>query len=87
MCVRAEIFPTALTIDVEGAELLVLWGAEKTLAENSLKVWVSIHEDLMERDFGRTTHEVHTFMEGLGYSGEHLATDHEEHYFYTKEAK
>ena len=81
---RSGITPTAITIDVEGAELLVLEGAEKTLTENDLKVWVSIHPDLMEESFNKTKADVHRFMENLGYSKRYLATDHEEHYLYLK---
>jgi FkbM family methyltransferase len=84
---RSGVIPTAITIDVEGAELLVLQGAKRTLAENNLKVWVSIHPDLMEKSFNHTKNDIHNFMEKLGYSKEYLATDHEEHWLYTKGAK
>lgn len=79
---RSGIIPTALTMDVEGAELLVLQGARETLEQHHPKVWVSIHPDLMERDYGTTPDQVHAFMEGLGYRGEHIATDHEAHWVY-----
>lgn len=75
--------PDAITIDVEGAELLVLHGAENTLREWHPKVWVSVHPDLMARDYGTGPDELHAFMESLGYRGEHLATDHEQHWMYT----
>lgn len=81
---RSGITPTALTIDVEGAELEVLKGAKKTLIENNLKVWVSIHPDLMLKGFDHEPDHIHDFMEELGYKGEHLATDHEQHWFYTR---
>lgn len=75
--------PDAITIDVEGAELLVLRGAEATLREWHPKVWVSIHPDMMERDYHVTAEELHAFMADYGYTGEHLATDHEEHWIFT----
>ncbi len=81
---RSGIIPTAITIDVEGAELIVLHGAEKTLVKNNLKVWVSIHPDLMKKSFRHTKDDVHNFMDKLGYVREYLATDHEEHWFYRK---
>lgn len=82
--VRLSLPPGAITIDVEGAELLVLRGAEKTLREVGPMVWVSIHPDLCERDYNTTEQEIHDYMEGLGYKGEHLAYDHEHHYRFTK---
>lgn len=81
------IQPDALTIDVEGAELLILKGAEKTLKSRSLKVWVSIHRELGERDYGVKPEQVHEFMMRCSYSSQYLATDHEEHWYFTKAAK
>lgn len=80
---RSGIIPTAVTMDVEGAELLVLHGAAETLAVHHPKVWISIHPDLGERDYGVIPKQVHRFMDQCGYSGEHLATDHEEHWFFS----
>ncbi len=76
-----DVRPDAITIDVEGAELLVLAGAAGALVHHPL-VWVSIHPELMERDYNTTPAMVHDFMAGYGYKGTHLATDHEEHWFY-----
>lgn len=78
------IMPNALTIDVEGAELFVLRGAEKTLKENDIKVWVSEHDDMAERDYVVKPGEIATFMQSLGYTREVLATDHERHVYYSK---
>lgn len=76
------IVPDALTMDVEGAELLVLKGAEKTLKKYKPKLWVSIHPDLGLRDYEITKEMTLDFLEGLGYVGEHLSTDHEEHWYF-----
>jgi len=73
--------PDAVTIDVEGAELLVLQGAQGALSMLKPLVWVSIHPDLMER-YDTTPGQLHMFMATLGYTGEHLATDHEEHWMF-----
>lgn len=73
------IVPNALTMDVEGAELLILKGAEKTLKENNLKVWVSIHNELGLRDYNQQPDDVYEFMRKCGYQSEFLATDHEDH--------
>lgn len=83
---RSGITPSALTMDVEGAELLVLQGAEATLREHHPKTWVSIHPDLMGQHYGTTPEQVHAFMDSLGYTGEFIAQDHETHYFYSPNA-
>ena len=74
--------PAGITIDVEGAELLVLRGAVETLQEHRPHVWVSIHPDLMWRDYGTADDSLHGFMDDLGYRGTHLATDHEQHWHF-----
>lgn len=75
--------PTVITIDVEGAELTVLRGASKVLFQNRPTVFVSVHIDLPwidEKYPGDTGEKVAEHMEFHGYVGEHLATDHEEHW-------
>lgn len=75
-------FPKALTIDVEGAEFSVLKGAHAYLLAGRPLVWVSIHPDLIEKNYGHRPEDIHGFMEALGYSAELLAIDHEEHFLY-----
>lgn len=77
-----KITPDALNIDVEGAELEVLKGSFNTLNEIKPLVWLSVHPDLMERDYGHQPGEVKKFMRDLGYVGRLLGTDHEQHWFY-----
>lgn len=77
--------PTHITIDVEGAELTVLRGARDVLLGQRPTVFVSIHTDLpwMELRYpGDTRDSVIAFMNLVGYDGEHLATDHEEHWVF-----
>jgi FkbM family methyltransferase len=76
------IVPDALTIDVEGAELCVLQGAHDTLVAHHPQIWVSIHPDLMERDYGDLPHELYGYLGRRGYTGTHLATDHEQHWHF-----
>lgn len=75
--------PDAITIDVEGAGLQVLRGAVNTLQEHRPLVWISIHPDLMARDYGTEPAELFDFMTGRGYEREYLGTDHEEHHLFT----
>ena len=84
---RSGIVPDALTMDTEGSELLILRGARKTLDEHNLKVWISIHPDLGLKDYGIDKSETIKFMKDLGYKGEYLATDHEEHWYFRKESE
>lgn len=76
------IIPDALTMDTEGAELLILRGAEKTLRKYKPKVWVSEHLDLQDKNFGIKEQEIADYMKKLGYQREFLARDHEEHIYY-----
>jgi len=73
--------PDHLSIDIEGAELLMLKGAEKTLKKYHPLVWVSVHDDLLERDYGVTKEDVYLFLDECGYELELLAVDHERHIF------
>lgn len=74
--------PTALTIDVEGAELRVLYGAEDVLRENRPLVWVSVHRDFMADMYDDTPEDLDDYMADLGYERTPLCTDHEQHVFY-----
>lgn len=76
------ITPTAVTVDVEGAELEVMRGATELLVDSHPVVWLSVHPDLMARDYNSTDTDLHTFMSSLGYRAELLAVDHEEHWLF-----
>lgn len=78
-----KIVPDALTMDVEGAELLILRGSEATLKKYKPKLFISIHPDLGLRDYGIKKEDTIKFLEDLGYKGEYLATDHEEHWYFS----
>lgn len=72
----------AVTIDVEGAELVVLSGARSVLTATRPLVWVSVHPDLMARDYLDNPHNLRAFMHAYGYDGTLLGIDHEEHWFF-----
>lgn len=80
--------PTAITMDVEGAELQVLKGASSTLREWRPLVWVSIHPDFMAEMYpDDTPGRLLNFMHEHGYDFEHLCTDHEEHWFFAPDER
>lgn len=84
-CHEHGVFPTAITIDVEGSELFVLKGAESVLRDYHPKVWVSVHTDApwMDKVYGGIGgKQVLDFMDNVGYTATHLATDHEEHWVF-----
>lgn len=74
--------PKGITIDVEGAELGVLKGATHVLAHDRPHVWVSVHADLMKKDFNTTPRQLELFMRGLDYTPTHLGYDHEDHWYW-----
>jgi len=76
-------WPDAINVDVEGAELLVLRGAEETLKSRHPLVWVSVHPEFMDKGFHHTPRMLHEFMSDCGYNGKLLAIDHEEHHLFT----
>jgi FkbM family methyltransferase len=80
---RTRVIPTAITIDVEGAEVAVLAGARYTLRAHRPIVWCSVHPDLMERDYGTTPGDLFDLMADAGYHAVHLGTDHEEHFAFS----
>lgn len=79
---RALAVPSALTIDVEGAELVVLRGAARLLAEGGPLVWVSVHHEFMGDMYGHSFADIAELMGGYGYTGRLLGEDHEEHWLF-----
>lgn len=77
-----NIEPRGITIDVEGAELLVLLGAKQTLQTLRPLVWVSLHEGLTRPGVNPKNDDVINFMARQGYDGTLLATDHEAHWLF-----
>lgn len=77
-----SIIPDALTMDTEGAEILVLLGARKTLEKYKPIVWASLHPDLAIKNYGSAVQRIHILMEDLGYKSKFLDEDHEEHWVF-----
>lgn len=72
----------AITIDVEGSELRVLRGAERTLRQHRPLVWCSVHPEFMTDMYGDTESDLHDFMADLDYVGFPLAQLHEDHWLF-----
>ncbi len=72
--------PTALMIDVEGAEVAVLLGAQKLLAEDRPTVWVSVHPEFMKQRYNQNPHYLFGLMDNLGYDRTFLDDHHEVDY-------
>jgi FkbM family methyltransferase len=75
--------PLLLKCDVEGAELLVLEGARRCLAERSPAILLSVHPPTLGQ-YGHDVGDVRQFLEAAGYSTHVLAVDHEEHWWCEK---
>jgi FkbM family methyltransferase len=66
--------------DVEGAELLVLRGAEALLRSTAPVLLLSVHPRTLPR-YGYSVGDVDEFLHRLGYSIRVLSVDHEEHWW------
>lgn len=79
---RTGIVPDAITADIEGAEQLALEGSEETLKQYHPKLFLSIHDDLAEKNYGVKPGQTDEYLKSLGYKGEFLGRDHESHFVY-----
>lgn len=74
--------PELICMDIEGGELHALRGMEKTLREHRPDLIVSIHPEFLRDLYGYSTVDVDEFMRSVGYEGELVCIDHEEHWIY-----
>jgi FkbM family methyltransferase len=75
--------PILLKCDVEGAELLVLRGAQKLLQELSPQLLISVHPPTLPC-YGHSVSDVREYLEAAGYQIQVLSIDHEEHWWCEK---
>lgn len=71
--------PWLLKCDVEGAEMLVLKGADQFVRRARPQLLISVHETLT--GFGFTKEDVSRWIAERGYTCRVLAVDHEEHWW------
>jgi FkbM family methyltransferase len=72
--------PLLIKCDVEGAELLVLCGAENLLRSARPDLLLSIHPPALP-GYGHSREGVREFLEGTGYEIRCVEVDHEEHWW------
>lgn len=89
-CERKGIYPTVITMDVEGAEFEVIRGAEKTLREKKPIIFMSVHPVFMYESYrnegkwkemyGERQEVVHMlrFIDELGYTHRVIEWDYHE---------
>jgi FkbM family methyltransferase len=73
----------AIVIDVEGAELRVLRGAEGILRVHRPNVWVSLHPPTMLDWYDCTPEDIDAFMDDCGYDSTYLGETTEIFQLYT----
>lgn len=66
---RTNIKPNGMSIDVEGAELVVLKGAKDTLVHHHPLIWLSLHDlsGAIDYDYHTSKEEIFQFLTDRGY--------------------
>jgi len=72
--------PILIKCDVEGAELLVLHGAQKLLTSHHPTLLLSVHPSILP-DYGYVKEDVAKFLHEFGYTIDVISIDHEEHWW------
>jgi FkbM family methyltransferase len=77
-CSAMNIFPTVITMDVEGSEFEVIKGAEKTIREHKPLIFMSIHGAFMHEHYGQHIGDMLKFIHDCGYRHEVIELDYHE---------
>lgn len=75
--------PLLVKVDVEGAELAALKGAERLLEFPDISLLLSVHSNLMWQ-YGHTREMLEAFLLRHGFQSTMLAVDHEEHWWVSR---
>lgn len=81
------IVPDIITMDVEGSELEIMYGAIDTIENYSPALMLSVHPEFMFHNHGTYERELHDLVRDRGYVGEWIDYDHEHHWLYIKATK
>ena len=71
-CAERGLSPDVIKIDVEGAELKALRGAEKLLRAKPVTIWCEVHP-LQMRNLGDSVEALEKYLSELGYVAEPVA--------------
>jgi len=74
--------PDAIVMDIEGAELMALYGATSLLKEKKPIMWVSVHQPIMKDWYNHTLDDLLRHMKACGYTGEKLGEGSEEYWLF-----
>lgn len=74
--------PNIISIDVEGAEMEVLKGAEATIDNFKPTIFLSLHPELLIQQYGIYGREVRDWIINKGYTETLLEYEHEVHLLY-----
>ena len=76
------IVPDVITMDVEGSELEILYGALDTIEKHKPSFMLSVHPEFMFHNHGTYERELHDLLRDRKYDFEWLDYDHEHHWWY-----
>lgn len=80
---ESRIYPTAISIDVEGSEGRVLRGAKEVLGAYHPRIWLSLHPEFMIQQYNEWARELHDWLiNEFKYNYELLDYGHELHIKY-----
>jgi FkbM family methyltransferase len=74
--------PNMITMDVEGAEIQVLWGAEQTLRKHRPVIYLSLHPEFLWQNYHEYSHDLREWIKAIGYKETLLDYQHEVHLVY-----
>lgn len=69
------VMPDVIKIDVQGAELEVLKGAERILRTHRPVLFLEVHPAILP-DFGTSPTEIYRYLTSLGYGELHMISEH-----------